>query len=91
MNKGELIKAMSEKANLPKKSTESTLNAFIEVVSEELKKGEKIQLVGFGNFEAKKRAARTGRDPQTGNSVKIPARISPVFKAGKALKELVNR
>lgn len=91
MNKGELVKAMSEKANLPKKSTETTLNAFIEVVSEELKKGEKVQLVGFGNFEAKKRAARTGRDPQTGNSVKIPARMSPIFKAGKALKELVNK
>lgn len=91
MNKGELVKAMSEKANLPKKSTETTLNAFIEVVSEELKKGEKVQLVGFGNFEAKKRAARTGRDPQTGNSVEIPARMSPVFKAGKALKELVNK
>lgn len=91
MNKGELVKAMSEKANLPKKSTEITLNAFIEVVSEELKKGEKVQLVGFGNFEAKKRAARTGRDPQTGNSVEIPARMSPVFKAGKALKELVNK
>ena len=91
MNIGELVKAMSEKANLPKKTTETTLNAFLEVVSDELKKGEKIQLVGFGNFEAKKRAERTGRDPQTGNSIKIPARISPVFKAGKALKELVNK
>lgn len=90
MNKGELVKAMSEKANESKKITEATLNALIEVISEELKNGEKIQLVGFGSFEAKKRAERTGRDPQTGNSVKIPARISPVFKAGKALKELVN-
>lgn len=91
MNKSDLVKAMSEKSNEPKKSTEATLNAFIEVVSSELKNGPKVQLVGFGSFEAKKRAERTGRDPQTGNSVKIPARISPVFKAGKALKELVNK
>lgn len=90
MNKGELVKAMSEKANLPKNSTEATLNALIEVVSDELKKGKKIQLVGFGNFEAKKRAERTGRNPQTGNFIKIPARMSPVFKAGKALKEFIN-
>ena len=91
MNKGELVKAMSEKANLSKKTTEAILNAFIEVISDELKKGEKIQLIGFGNFEAKKRAERTGRNPQTGNSIKIPARTSPVFKAGKALKETVNK
>lgn len=90
MNKGELVKAMSEKANQSRKTTEDILNAFIEVISEELKNGKKIQLVGFGNFEAKKRAERTGRNPQTGNSIKIPARTSPVFKAGKALKELVN-
>lgn len=91
MNKGQLVKVMSQKANLSKKTTENTLNAFFEVVSSELKKGEKVQLVGFGNFESKKRAERTGRNPQTGNSIKIPARTSPVFKAGKALKELVNQ
>ena len=74
-----------------KKSAEESLNAFIEVITEELKKGEKIQLVGFGSFEVRKRAARKGRNPQTKEEIKIPASKSPVFKAGKALKEIVNK
>ena len=91
MNKAELIAAIAAKTGETKKSAEEAVNAFVSVVTEALAKGEKVQLVGFGNFESKKRAERTGRDPQTGNSIKIPARTSPVFKAGKALKELVNQ
>ena len=90
MNKAELITAMSEKAELSKKDAEKALKAFTDVVAEELKKGEKIQLVGFGTFEVSERAARTGRNPQSGKEMKIPASKAPKFKAGKALKDLVN-
>ena len=90
MNKQELISAMAEKANLSKKDAEAALKAFTDVVAEELKKGEKIQLVGFGTFEVSERAARDGRNPQTGKVMKIAASKAPKFKAGKALKDAVN-
>jgi len=90
MNKAELVSAMAEKTELSKKDAEAALKAFTDVVAEELKKGEKIQLVGFGTFEVSERAARTGRNPQTGKEMTIPASKSPKFKAGKALKDLVN-
>ena len=90
MNKTELIAAIAEKTQLTKKDSEMALKAFIDVVSEELKKGEKIQLVGFGTFEVSNRAARTGKNPQTGNAIDIPASKAPKFKAGKSLKETVN-
>ncbi len=91
MNKAELVEAMATKTGETKKSAEASLNAFIEVVTDSLKKGEKIQLVGFGSFEVRKRASRKGRNPQTGEELKIPASKAPVFKAGKALKEIVNK
>ena len=91
MNKAELVEAMATKTGETKKATEASLNAFIEVVTEALKKGDKVQLVGFGSFEVRKRASRKGRNPQTGEEIKIPASKSPVFKAGKALKEIVNK
>ena len=90
MNKTELVAAMASKADLSKKDAEAALKAFTDVVAEELKKGEKIQLVGFGTFEVSERAARTGRNPQTGAEMKIPASKAPKFKAGKALKDAVN-
>ena len=91
MNKSELIAALAAKTGETKKSAEATLNAFTEVVTETLVKGDKIQLVGFGSFEVRKRAARKGRNPQTKEEIKIPASKAPVFKAGKALKDLVNK
>ena len=91
MNKSDLIAAMAAKTGSTKKDAEATLNAFVDVVTEELKKGEKIQLVGFGTFEVSERAAREGRNPQTKEEIKIPASKAPVFKAGKALKDLVNK
>ena len=90
MNKTELIAAMAEQTELSKKDAEAALKAFIDVVSEELKKGEKVQLVGFGTFEVSERAARDGRNPATGETMTIAASKSPKFKAGKALKDLVN-
>jgi len=90
MNRVELINAMAEKAELSKKDAEKALKAFTEVVAEELKKGEKIQLVGFGTFEVSERAAREGRNPQTGASMTIAASKAPKFKAGKALKDAIN-
>ena len=90
MNKTELVAAMAEQTNLSKKDAEAALKAFIDVVSEELKKGEKVQLVGFGTFEVAERAAREGRNPQTGETMKIEASKNPKFKAGKALKDMVN-
>ena len=90
MNKTELVAAIAEKTQLTKKDSEMALKAFIDVVSDELKKGEKIQLVGFGTFEVSDRAARTGKNPQTGNAIDIPASKAPKFKAGKSLKETVN-
>ena len=91
MNKSDLIAAIAAKKKKKKKDAEATLNAFIEVVTETLAKGDKVQLVGFGSFEVRKRAARKGRNPQTKEEIKIPASKAPVFKAGKALKELVNK
>jgi len=90
MNKTELVSAIAEKSELSKKDSEKALKAFTEVIAEELKKGEKIQLVGFGTFEVSNRAARTGKNPQTGAAIDIPASKAPKFKAGKALKETVN-
>ena len=91
MNKSDLIAAIAAKTGETKKDAEATLNAFVDVVSESLTKGEKVQLVGFGSFEVRKRAARKGRNPQTKEEIKIPASKAPVFKAGKALKDLVNK
>ena len=90
MNRAELIVAMAEKAEISKKDAEKALKAFTEVVAAELKKGDKIQLVGFGTFEVSERAAREGRNPQTGKSMKIAACKAPKFKAGKALKDAIN-
>ena len=90
MNKTELVAAVAEKAEVSKKDTEKALKAFVVVVTEELKKGEKVQLVGFGTFEVSERAAREGRNPQTGKTMKIAACKAPKFKAGKALKDAVN-
>ena len=90
MNKTELVAAMADQAGLSKKDAEAALKAFTDVVAAELKKGEKIQLVGFGTFEVSERAAREGRNPQTGKSMKIAASKAPKFKSGKALKDLVN-
>ena len=90
MNKTELVAAMAEQTNLSKKDAEAALKAFIDVVSEELKKGEKVQLVGFGTFEVSERAAREGRNPQTGETMEIKASKTPKFKAGKALKDMIN-
>ncbi len=91
MNKTELIAAIAAKTGETKKDAEATLNAFVNVVSETLAKGDKVQLVGFGSFEVRKRAARKGRNPQTKEEIKIPASKAPVFKAGKALKDIVNK
>ena len=91
MNKAELIAKIAEESKLTKKAAETALDAFVTSVEGALKKGEKVQLVGFGSFEVRKRAARKGRNPQTKAEIKIPASKAPVFKAGKALKELVNK
>ena len=90
MNKTELVAAIAERTELSKKDAEKALKAFTDVVAEELKKGEKIQLVGFGTFEVSERAAREGRNPQTGEVMKIEASKAPKFKAGKALKDALN-
>ena len=90
MNKAELIAAIAAKTGETKKSAEAAVNALVDVVTEALVKGDKVQLVGFGSFEVRKRAARKGRNPQTKEEIKIPASKAPVFKAGKALKDLVN-
>ena len=90
MNKTELIAAIAEQAEISKKDAEKALKAFVDVVTEQLKEGEKVQLVGFGTFEVSKRAAREGRNPQTGKTMKIAACKAPKFKAGKALKDAVN-
>ena len=90
MNKTELIAAMADKAEISKKDAEKALKAFTDVVADELKKGEKIQLVGFGTFEVATRAERKGKNPQTGAAMKIAASKAPKFKAGKALKDMVN-
>ena len=90
MNKTELIAIIADKAGIAKKDAEKALAAFVDTVADELKKGEKIQLVGFGTFELRERAARTGINPQTGASIEIAASKNPVFKAGKALKDAVK-
>lgn len=90
MNKQELISGMSEKTNMSKKDMGAVLEAFMDVVREELKAGGKVQLVGFGTFEVSERAERMGRNPQTGEEMLIKASKAPKFKAGKALKDYVN-
>lgn len=90
MNKTELVAAIAEQTELSKKDAEKALKAFTDIVADELKKGEKVQLVGFGTFEVSERAAREGRNPQTGKTMKIAACKAPKFKAGKALKDAVN-
>jgi len=91
MNKAELITSMAEKSNLTKKDAELALKALIESVEEALENGEKVQLIGFGTFECRERAERTGRNPRTKEEIKIPASKAPVFKAGKEFKEKVNK
>ncbi len=91
MNRTELVDVIAKKADLSKKDADAALKAFVDTVGAQLKKGDKIQLVGFGTFEVSKRAARTGKNPQTGESIRIPASKAPKFKAGKALKDLVNK
>ncbi len=91
MNKQELVEAIAKEAGLSKKDAEGALKAFTDIVGKQLKKKDKVQLVGFGTFEVSKRAAREGRNPQTGATMKIPASYAPKFKAGKALKDLVNK
>lgn len=91
MNKTELIAAVAEKAELSKKDVEKVLKAFTDTVTEELVKGEKVQMVGFGTFEVSERAAREGRNPKTGEAMPIAASKTPKFKAGKALKDEVNK
>ena len=91
MNKAELIAAIAAKTGDNKKGAEASVNAFVDVITEALVEGDKVQLVGFGSFEVRKRAARKGRNPQTKEEIKIPASKAPVFKAGKALKDLVNK
>nr|WP_206155407.1 HU family DNA-binding protein [Caldanaerobacter subterraneus] len=90
VNKAELVAKIAEKSELTKKDAEKALNAFIEAVQEALKNGDKVQLVGFGTFEVRERAERKGRNPQTREEITIPASKAPIFKAGKALKDLVN-
>ena len=91
MNKAELIAAVAAKTGETKKGAETAVNAFVESIKEALKAGKRVQLVGFGTFEVKKRAARKGRNPQTREEIKIPASKAPVFKAGRSLKDLVNK
>ncbi len=90
MNKSELIAALAEKAEFSKKDAEKALNSFVDAISGSLAKGEKVQLIGFGTFDVKKRPARMARNPRTGAEIKIAASKAPTFKAGKALKDKVN-
>ena len=90
MNKTELAAAIAEKAQITKKDADAALKAFMDVVTDELKKGEKIQLVGFGTFEVSERSAREGRNPSTGETITIAASKQPKFKPGKALKDAIN-
>ena len=89
MNKAELINAVAAAAEVSKKDAEAVLTATLDAITDALKEGDKVQLVGFGSFEVKKRAARIGRNPKTKESIEIPASVVPVFKAGKALKDAV--
>ena len=90
MNKSDLVALVAEKLGATKRDAEASLNAVVESITESLVKGEKIQLVGFGSFEVRKRAARKGRNPQTKEEIRIPASKAPVFKAGKVFKDAVN-
>ena len=90
MNKAELVAAVADKAELTKKAAEKAVNAFVDVVTEELKKGDEVQVVGFGTFKVAERAAREGRNPHTGEPMSIAASKAPKFKAGKALKDALN-
>lgn len=91
MNKAELINAVAASADVSKKDAEAVITAMLETITEALKQGDKVQLVGFGSFEVKKRAARIGRNPRTKEEIEIPATVLPVFKAGKLLKDTVSR
>ena len=91
MNKGDLVNAIATKTGATKKSAEESLNAMLDSIKDALVAGDKVQLVGFGSFETKSRAARKGKNPQTGAEIKIPACKAPTFKAGKALKDIVNK
>ncbi|MGM0844745.1 MAG: HU family DNA-binding protein [Bacillota bacterium] len=90
MNKTDLINAVAESAELSKKDAENAVKAVLENIEETLSKGDKVQLIGFGNFEVRERSARKGRNPQTGEEMEIPASKQPAFKPGKALKDSVN-
>ena len=90
MNKAELVAALAAKTELSKKDAEKALNAVVETITEALKAGDKVALVGFGTFEAKERPARVARNPRTGEEIKVEASKTPAFKAGKALKDAVN-
>ena len=91
MNKTELVAAMAKETNLSKKDVEAVLKSFTDVVADELKKGGKIQLVGFGTFEVRQREARQGKNPRTGEAIEIAACKVPAFKVGKQLKDAVNK
>lgn len=91
MNKADLISSMAEKGTLSKKDAEKALNAFIESVQDALVKGDKVQIVGFGSFEVRRRSARKGRNPQTRKEIEIPASNAPIFRVGKALKDALNK
>jgi DNA-binding protein HU-beta len=90
VNKTELISQVAEKTNMTKKDATQAVDAVLDTITEALKAGEKVQLIGFGNFEVRERAARKGRNPQTGKEIDIPASKVPAFKPGKALKDDVN-
>ncbi|SFP19612.1 HU family DNA-binding protein [Salibacterium halotolerans] len=90
MNKTDLINAVSEQADISKKDASKAVDAVFDSITETLKKGDKIQLVGFGSFEVRERAARKGRNPQTGDEIEIPATKNPAFRPGKQLKDAVN-
>lgn len=90
MNKTELVKVVAEKANLSKKDAEAAVNATVAAITDALKADDKVALIGFGTFEVRARAARTGKNPQTGAAIKIPATKVPAFKAGKALKDALK-
>ena len=91
MNKEELVKAVADKTKLSQKQTAEVVASILETVQKTVAKGKKVTLVGFGTFEARKRKARTGRNPQTGKEIKIAAKTVPAFSAGKKFKELVNK
>ena len=91
MNKEELVQEVAKKAKVTQKDANEILSTIVEVITKTVSKGKKVTLVGFGTFEAKKRAARTGRNPQTGKEIQIPAKTVPTFSAGKAFKEMVNK